>query len=419
MEMKQNNKIRINKKNISNMDKSITQYWDDQIPGFGIRNNKTSSVYMYMYRNQYGQPRMMTIGKTNIISAEQARDIVLEYAIDVKKGGDPAKNKRKLKQIPTIAEICDIYLEQGCIGKKQSTIKGDIGRIETIIKPLVGNIKIAAFTHADAEKMLKDIISGNKIIRNIKLDKPRARSNVKGGAGAASRTMQLFSAIMTFAVKNEIIDKNPVSGLKKPKSKVREEYLTPQEITKLGKVMTLEKNRALYWQDINTIKLLILTGCRKGEILSLKWSEVNFEEHCFDFEDTKTGKQKRPFGQAAEDLLLMLKQNNKNNSEYVFPGTKAGTHRDDVLDRLKYFLQYKDEAGNLYVTHKAICVHSLRHTFATTANMLGYSDLIIAGLLGHKLGSVTSRYAHTVDKTVLEAATTVSKYINDLLLGIA
>lgn len=411
------NKIKINATNVKKLNKSIPQYWDDLIPGFGIRNNRTCSTYIYKYRNKYGQPHTVTIGRVGLMTPEEARQEAHKHVIAVRKGEDPAKGK-KVENNSTIAEICDLYIECGCTHKKQSTIDGDKGRIETIIKPLVGKMPIASFTHIDAQKMLNDIISGEKIRKRVKLNKAHAVSNVKGGEGAASRTMQLFSAIMNFAVINEIIEKNPAIGLKKPKSKKREEHLNEEEIIRLGHVMSMEENLALYSKDINAIKLLMLTGCRKGEILSLKWQYVNFEEHCFNFPDTKTGAQRRPFGKAAENLLLQIKQNKLSDSDYVFPGIITGTHLSDVRKRLKEFLHYKDKEGNLYITTQNICVHSLRHTFASMAGHMKYPESIIAGLLGHKLDSVTSRYTHTVYEDLVEAATEVSGKINDLLQGI-
>ena len=135
---------------------------------------------------------------------------------------------------------------------------------------------------------------------------------------------------------------------------------------------------------------------------------------CFHFPDTKTGKQDRPFGLGARHLLDLLYKGQKEG--FVFPSTvQKGYNRsaNRVFEKVKNF---KDEQGS-FIIRQDITLHALRHSFASLAADMGYSDFTIAGLLGHRLGTITSRYTHAIDKSLISAADTVSLKIEQALSG--
>lgn len=411
--MKISNKVKINKSFINTIDyqNGIKQYWDIQISGFGVTVNKKSAIYMYKYRNKYGKSQTLKIANVNTIPAEEARKRVQEICGDIVKGADPAKQKKEFKQCKTISNLCDEYLTNGCSHKKESTIKGDKGRIETIIKPLVGNKILEEFSFKDANDMMNNIINGEKIKKREKTNKPRGLSNVSGGKGAAKRTMDTFGAIMTYAVKCGYISQNPVQGIKKPKIESRKIYLTETEIKSLGKIFRAQLPTTSMNQYIDILTVLLLTGCRKSEILQLTWDEVNFEEQCIDFNDTKTGKQTRVVGKIVMNILKRIYPTRTSN--YVFPAEKSNFH-PDIRKKLLSLLQTR-ENGLLILEKHGLSPHSFRHTFASYASKLKFQEQIIGKLLGHKQRTITSIYNHIEHEDLVAAADQISESLYGLL----
>lgn len=144
-----------------------------------------------------------------------------------------------------------------------------------------------------------------------------------------------------------------------------------------------------------------MTGCRVGEITSLCRRDIDVHHGCFRFEDTKTGAQTRPIGEAAFDLLRSIPTN--ISSPFVFPATRGNRSYQGLR---KVWISVCERAGIEDAT-----MHTLRHSYASVAAELNYSDVTIAALLGHSLGTVTSRYTHFIDEALRATADKVSHEI--------
>jgi integrase len=175
----------------------------------------------------------------------------------------------------------------------------------------------------------------------------------------------------------------------------------------LGKALTAAEREGESPLAIHGVRLLALTGCRRGEVLSLTWPEVDLEGRQLRLAHTKEGYSVRPLGQPAADLLESLLRSAPSDG-LVLGGPKgvpyAGLRRawERIIKRTKL---------------NDVILHTLRHSFATTANMLGCSEPTIAAMLGHSRGTVTSRYVHVVDDTLLAAADRVSGAIASAMAG--
>lgn len=386
-------------------------YFDSRLIGFGVRTRGNSKSYILMYRTQGGKQRKLTIGKTDKITAEEARSIAKQKLAEVAQGKDPAKEKRAAKKAMTVSELCDWYLREGVTHKKQSTIRDDIGRIGNHIKPVLGRELVKDIKRGDIEHLLYCVRNGT----NIPGHKGEKRHGhfAQGGDGVARRTLGLIGAIFEFAFSHGIVEFNPCRGIKRAPDHKRETFLKFDEIQRLGEILNRPESRVLYKHGVDVLRLLLLTGCRRNEIASLRWEYVDFDNQCFHFPDTKTGKQNRPFGKAAKELLESLHKGEKEG--FVFPssvgkGYYRGTNR--VFDSIRKIV---DEEGKTIIK-KDIRIHDLRHTFATIAADMGYSDLVIGGLLGHSTGrTITSRYTHKIDKSLVQAADAVSSKIEKAL----
>lgn len=394
-------------------------YFDKSFPRFCLCVYPSGrKTFMVKYQNEYGKPRWLKVGSFPVMTLEDARSVAsdLLHRVDKNKE-DPAKTKKDKKNAKTVAELCDWYLEEGVSHKKQSTVKIDRSRIERHIKPLIGKEPIESITRGKIESVMVDIIKGNKIYRSEKTGRLRGKSIVRGGNTAASRTIQLLGAIFQFAKNRDLIKgDNPAHGIRLPENNIKNTFLTLGDISNLGKVLNNPKAISLYKVPINAIKLILLTGCRKSEIITLRWEYIDWENQCFNFPDTKTGKQTRAFGAAAKHLLQEIK--NENTSAWVFPSKTQDIHLDGLLRIFKKLQTFTDDKGVLLFNKPEVELHTLRHTFATIANDVhGFGELTIAGLLGHRLArrSVTHRYTHLVDKSIVLAADAVSITINNAL----
>jgi integrase len=150
-----------------------------------------------------------------------------------------------------------------------------------------------------------------------------------------------------------------------------------------------------------------LTGCRRGEVINLKWAELDVKNSCLRLNDSKEGASTRPIGLSVLDLLDALRPDVPG--DFVFPGTEAGK---PLVGFPKYWKRILK--GTVLAD---ITPHILRHSFASVANDLGFTETTIAALLGHSRGTVTSRYIHTVDAALIMAADTVAGYIQGLVEG--
>ncbi len=223
--------------------------------------------------------------------------------------------------------------------------------------------------------------------------------------------IDLLSAIMSFAVRRDLLDKNPCHGIEKMKSNTIREPIPEPRMKILGEI--LKKEFATHPLEVTAIRLFALTGCRKGEILGLTWDEVALDEQVFHFRDTKTGRQNRVFGKGALLELQRAKElfHDESGNNYVFP---SRLHKGKRLDDVALYMQKLCAANEGFGKYT---LHQFRHTFATTAAEMRYADTTIAGLLGHAQRGVTSRYIHAVDKALIVAADDVSMKIREWLDG--
>jgi integrase len=305
--------------------------------------------------------------------------------------------------------VCDWYLEQAEAGRlvgrsrrpiKQSTLKMDRSRIETHIKPLLGARLVRGLTLQDIEGMQADIAAG----KSARGRKKGRGGRSTGGAGVASRAISTLRALLGHAARLGVIARNPAAGVRLLAVGRRKRRLNEDEIRHLGRVMRDAAAAGEHPTGLSAIRLMLLTGFRRMEVLGLKWPWFSRKEHCVHFPDTKTGAQMRILGKAAMDCIEA--QNPRENSLFIFPADWGDGHFIGVVRVLERICR-KAKLEN-------VTPHVLRHTFASVAGDLGFSELTIAGLLGHSARGITQRYVH-LDTALVVAADRVSMEILAML----
>lgn len=385
--------------------------WDRELRGFGVQVMPSGlKSFVIQYRTPEGRNRRAVIGRYGLMTVEEARKLAHEKLVAVSKGVDPVAEEAKAAGLLTVAEVCDWYLAEAEAGRilgrrrrpiKPSTLAMDRSRIEAHIKPLLGRRQVASLKLGDVEGAQADIAVG-------KTSKPRAGSRggaTTGGEGVAARTMSTLHSIFEHAVRLGKIEANPAKGVRRLASAPRERRLSRSEIERLGKTLRAAAEEGEHPTGLAAIRFLLLTGFRRMEALGLQRTWLDEEECAIRFPDTKSGAQIRVIGQAAIDLLL---DQPKTKSPFFFPADWGEGHFIGVVRVLDRVCQ---KAGLADITP-----HTLRHTFASLAGDLGFSELTIAALLGHSARGVTQRYVH-IDEALRMTADRVADEMADLLDG--
>jgi integrase len=390
--------------------------WDSSVIGFGARRQTGVGVtFVLQYRTQEGRQRFFRIGRHGSPwNPDTARQEARRLLGEIAKGGDPAVSKSKLRQAAmTVSDLCDRYmadaeagrlLTRRRIAKRPSTLISDRGRVARHIKPLLGHLPVAGVSRADVEAMMHSIAEGATAA--TAKTRPRGLSVVRGGRGVASRTVGLLGGIFTFAIRQDLRSDNPVHGVVKFADNRRERRLTDNEFRQLGHGLRLAEHGGMWGPAVAATRMMALTGWRRGEVLGLRWSEVDLDRRTARLIETKTGGSIRPLPDQVCDLVRAQARGN----DLVFPTT---SNSGPMAGFRKLWLKI----GKLAGLPLDVTPHVLRHSFASLAADLGFSEPTIAGLVGHKLHTVTGRYVHCADVALLDAADRVANRIAKMMAG--
>jgi integrase len=387
------------------------EIWDAAVPGFGARRQKGEAVsYVLMYRTREGRQRRYTIGRHGAPwTPDGAREEARRLLGEVVKGADPAADKREAREATTVAELCDLYLADAEAGrlltrrgqaKKAGTLEIDKGRIERHIKPLLGRKAVAAVERGDIERFMHGVAARIKTGRY-------GVARVTGGRATATRTVGLLGAIFSYAEDKSLRPDNPVRGIRRYADGRRERRLSDDEYAALGEALrTADAGGKVWPAAIAMTRFLALTGWRSGEAQGLRWAELDLGRRTARLADTKTGLSIRPLSHAACGVLRATPR--IGTGELVFPATRG----DGLMTGFRKLWARIAKLGELPAD---ITPHVLRHSFASLAADLGYSEPTIAALVGHTGRSVTSRYVHSADKVLLAAADDVADKTAELM----
>lgn len=381
--------------------------WDSEVRGFGVRRQARDAVYVLKTRIR-GRQRFLTIGRhqPGVMTPDRARKEAIRLLGLARDGRDPARERQATKAVPTVAALCDTYLEaiptlllrRAGRAKKESTLVTDRSRIARHIRPLLGDLRVDEVTPAHVEAFMHRIAAGDTAAEGTER---KGGARVRGGRGAAARTVGLLGAVFAYAQKCGFRPDNPVRGVVRPADGRRERRLSDAEYAALGQGMARAASAGVSPTGLAALRLLLLTGWRKSEATGLRWAELDLPRRTARLGDTKSGASVRPLAQAVVELISAQP---RTSGPHVFPA-RVGGRPFQGLPRVW------ERVRGLAGLPADVTLHTLRHSFASLADDLGYGEAAIAGLLGHRRASMTARYTHAADAVLLGAADKVANAV--------
>ena len=364
-----------------------TVFWDREVTGFGVRVYPSGSKYYVVQTRGPEGPRRITVGRHGVITANQARRRAALIIARIKAGEEPIPEPMVAarKTGPTVAEVAARYLNEHVAERcKPKTAEAYRSVIKRHIVPTFGDMPLAAV----GRKQVTDL---HYALRDV--------------PSTANRAVAVLSRLFTMAEAWDLIPEgatNPCRYVVKYRERPRERFLTEEELRRLGQVLSQAKDEggaSIY--AVAAIRLLLLTGCRRNEILSLRWADVGLDRGELNLADSKTGARSVCLSPAAVKVLTDLPRVRGN--PWVIPGRKPGTHMQDLGDAWET-VRGRADLGD-------VRLHDLRHSFASRALALGESLPVIGKLLGHTQVETTARYAHLARDSVRESAARVAASI--------
>jgi integrase len=362
--------------------------WDNELPGFGLRV-LPSGLKRYVVQFRAGRrSRRISLGSSTVLACEQARTRAILIIAATKNGEDPAAKRDADRRAITVKELAERFdREHIALRLKVSTAKGYRRMLERVIIPALGNHRVTEVTRADVAKIHHDL-------RHIPYD--------------ANRSLEIISKMFNLAEMWGLRPdgSNPRRHIRKYPEVKRERFLSPAELKRVGEVLReMESEGVELASAVAATRLLILTGCRLSEIMTLQWDHVDVPGKALRLPDSKTGAKVVHLGQPAIELLDKIERVEKN--PWVIVGTKPGARLTDLQP---FWQRVRARAGL-----KDVRIHDLRHTFASTAVAAGQGLPMIGKLLGHTQVQTTARYAHLAAEPVKAAAELVASNIATFL----
>ena len=389
--------MKLTKKNVESLEPTGTRYEvrDDELIGFSIRVGATGEKSFYLtYRAGKGRAaplKRLRIGTFPSMTVEQTRQIVKQKLAQIAMGGDPAQEVKEGKNAPLFHEVIETFLQEHVDAKlKPATQHQDRTRAQNHLIPAFKKMKMADITYRHVAKLHHDLQNTPYL---------------------ANRCAAVLSKFFDWCEKTGYRDRgtNPVRGLEKYREEKRLKFMESSELEAIGEgIAKLEKQDAIDPTIAAALKVMLLTGARCSEILTLKWEYFNESKEKALLPNSKTGAKVLPIPPTAWEVISALPRVN----EYCFPGRWGRGHIINVKDTWKRICK----AGGI----SGWRIHDLRHAFASYAANSGKSLPIIGKILGHSQASTTSRYAHLAENPVAQAAAeTAEGLAQELNLGMS
>ncbi len=372
--------------------------WDTDVRGFGARRQRRDAIYLLKYRF-HGRQRIFTIGRhgspwTPDTARNEAKRL-LGMITSKENPRDPAAERDTAKAQPTFAEFAQQYIDEyATVHKKHRTVEEDKRNLKLHILPALGRQRLPDITRAEIARF-------HTSRRTCPVNANRCLATIS----------HMFEIAEKWGVRS--VGSNPCRGIDRFPEKSRERFLTADELARLGDALVRAsigwtdeewnaipvkdrpaRQSAEDWRAITCYRLLLFTGARLSEILTLEWSWIDWGRGVARLPDSKTGAKNLPLSTPALALLKTLPKVDDN--PYVLPGDTVSGHFVGIQkpwQRVRKLAKLQD-----------VRLHDLRHGFASVAVASGDSLYLVGKVLGHRQASTTERYSHLAPDPVRAVA---------------
>jgi integrase len=364
--------------------------YDDDVPGFGVRvTTAGAKSFILNYTTRGGRERRYTIGSTSSWQTTAARAKAKELRRLIDDGGDPLADIEAEREAPMVSDLADRF-EAEHLPRKRARTADDYRRILRLhVRPALKHLKVAEVAFADIDRL------HHKVTK-------------ESGPYQANRTIAVLSKMLALAVRWKWRADNPCKGIERNREYERRRYLSGDELAKL----TVALQGARDQQSANAIRLLLLTGARRGEVLGMRWADVDLAVGTWSKPPSSTKQREShivPLSAPARQLLSEIadeqadKHHRHGLGEHVFPGNGDSGHLREIK-RTWRTLTRRAGLENLRL-------HDLRHSFASELVSSGASLPLIGALLGHSQVQTTARYSHLYDDPLRKAVERVGAIV--------
>jgi integrase len=360
-------------------------YYDSDVTGFGCRVTKGGArSFILNYRTRAGRERRYTIGEFPSWKTGPARAEASEWKRRVRNGEDPLADLEAERAAPTVGDLCTRFAEEHLPKKRPSTQRDYQSAIDRHILPELKYLKVADVSYSDVDALHR------KITR-------------RGTPYHANRVLALLSKMFSQAIRWGWRADNPAKGIERNQEHKRQRYLSADELGRLTLALAEHDDQ----QAANIIRLLLLTGARRGEVLAARWDQLDLKTGTW-IKPGATTKQRTehrvPLSAPARQLLREIWEAAALDQDYVFPGRHGKGHRINVKADWAGLCKAAGIAGAR--------IHDLRHTYASILAGAGMSLPLIGALLGHTQPATTARYAHLLDDPLRQATERVGAVLS-------
>ncbi|MEC9347365.1 MAG: site-specific integrase [Pseudomonadota bacterium] len=359
--------------------------WDTEIKGFGVKVTPAGSRRYLMRYEFAGRQRRVSIGlHGSPWTPETARRRARELAVEIARGNDPAKAPPEAAASVTVAEAFKRFLDEHVRPKRRpTTARGYEENWRNHIAPAIG------------EADVRQVHTGAVIEIHHRLRETPYQAN---------RVLALLSSFFGWSEKRGYRDRNsnPCAGIEKYQEHARQRFLDESEVARVGAALReLREAGRISVHAAAAVQLLLLTGARRTEVLSLRWSDIDRQRRQIHIRQPKEGRANYlPLTDAVDDVLATLTGVGGAVTDFVLPGRLPGTHLQDIKRSWAAICEHAGLEG--------VRVHDLRHTFASVGAGMGLSLQAVGHLLGHSQVSTTQRYAHLAPDPVAQAASGIA-----------
>ncbi len=390
--------------------------WDAELKGFALRVAESGTkTYIVRYRprgtGRAGPRRFIVVGRHGAITPDEARAQAKSILGAVAAGQDPAQERAEAKAAMSVAQLIAFFITQHAKPKRKPGTAADYEAIlNHYLLPKFGKKAADQLTTAEVARLHLSL-----------RDRPYQ----------ANRLLAVVGSMYGLAARHGIVPRgtNPAQGVERFRESARERYLGSDELSRLGATLRLAESEGLPWRAdsrrphskhlareenrrtvlapevVLAFRLLMFTGARLQEILTLQWSHIDLERGMINLPDSKTGRKTIVMSAATVDLL----RNRERRGAFVIPGSDGDKPRSDLKKPWRAIQRHARLEG--------VRIHDLRHTFASIGAGASLGLPIVGKLLGHSQPATTARYAHLDADPLRRASNVIGDHLAAALGG--